>query len=112
MSQIYPIIITPAAQQALEAAYHWIEERAPERAKAWANGFMEAIDSLAMLPTRCALAPETVFFDEEVRQLLYSKSGHRYRILFTIRRDVVIVLFIRHAAQDWIQPTTPPPDAE
>ncbi len=44
MSQPYPIIIAPEAQAALEAAYHWIEERAPERAKAWANGFMDAID--------------------------------------------------------------------
>lgn len=73
---------------------------------------MDAIDSLAVLPTRCALATETVFFDDEIRQLLYGKGSQRYRILFTIRRGVVIVLFIRHSAQDWVQPATDPPDTD
>jgi hypothetical protein len=33
----------------------------------------------------------------EVRQLLYGRRPHTYRILFTIEGDVVQVLHIRHA---------------
>lgn len=104
MSQSYRVVITPEAQGALEVAYRWIEEQAPSKAKAWAGGFLDAIESLSTMPTRCALAPETVFFDREIRQLLYGKRSQQYRALFSIQGDIVSVLFIRHAAQDWIHP--------
>lgn len=38
-------------------------------------------------------------FPEQVRQLLYGKSRNRYRVLFTIRADMVYVLFVRHTSQ-------------
>ena len=101
---IYHVIIAPEAQSAFEVAYRWIEERAPHRAKPWANGFIQAIFSLKTMPTRCPLAPESVFFDQEIRHLFYGKRGHSYRALFTIEGNVVNVLFIRHHAQDWIRP--------
>ncbi|MDQ3812746.1 MAG: type II toxin-antitoxin system RelE/ParE family toxin [Armatimonadota bacterium] len=104
MSQRYRIVVQPEAQAAFEAAYQWIQERTPERAKAWANGFIQAIESLESFPARCPLAPESVFFDREIRQLLYGKRGHRYRILFTIEDSVVHILFVRHSAQDWLRP--------
>lgn len=56
----------------------------------------EAIASLATFPKRCPLAPETVSFPFEVRQLLYGRKPHVYRILFTIEGDTVNVLHIRH----------------
>jgi plasmid stabilization system protein ParE len=56
----------------------------------------DAIASLATFPKRCPLAPETVRFPFEVRQLLYGRKPHVYRILFTIEGDTVIVLHIRH----------------
>ena len=104
MSQTYRVVLAPEAQIALEMAYRWIKERTPARAETWANGFLEAIASLATMPTRCALAPEAVFFDQEIRQLLYGQRNQQYRALFTIEGDVVNVLFIRHSAQDWLQP--------
>lgn len=104
MSRQFRVVIQPEAQASLEAAYQWIGERSPERAKAWANGFMRAIESLNDSPSRCSLAPESVFFDREIRQLLYGSRGHRYRVLFTIEKQTVHVLFIRHHAQDWLRP--------
>ncbi len=61
---------------------------------------MEAIDALATFPARCPLAPENAFFSHEIRQLLYGKGRHVYRILFTITGDAVSVLHIRHGAQE------------
>ncbi|HEX8465305.1 MAG TPA: type II toxin-antitoxin system RelE/ParE family toxin [Abditibacterium sp.] len=106
MSPLYRVLLTSEAQVTLETAYRWMEERNPSGAKAWANGFLKAIESLSTLPKRCALAPETVFFDQEIRQLLYGQRNQQFRALFCIEGDVVTVLFIRHSAQDWIQPET------
>jgi hypothetical protein len=46
------------------------------------------------------MAPENDEFEEEIRQILYGKRQHRYRILFTIREQTVIVLHIRHGARE------------
>jgi hypothetical protein len=35
-------------------------------------------------------------FPFEVRQLLYGRKAHRFRVLFTIDGDIVVVLHIRH----------------
>ena len=47
-----------------------------------------------MFPTRCGIAPESEKSGEEIRQLLYGKRPHVYRILFIVRQDVVYVLHI------------------
>ena len=60
------------------------------------QGLHEAIASLARLPKRCPLAPENKSFPSEVRQLLYGRRQYRYRILFTIEGDTVVILHIRH----------------
>jgi len=49
----------------------------------------EAVASLAELPHRCPLAPENKEFPFEVRQLLYGRKPHQYRVLFTIHEDDV-----------------------
>lgn len=62
----------------------------------WFMAMDEAIASLRNFPERRPLAPENAHFPFEVRQLLYGKRPHAYRILFTIRGDTVHVLHIRH----------------
>ena len=57
----------------------------------------EAMASLGILPARCPLALENDRFPFEVRQLLYGRKPHVYRILFTIDGDTVNILHIRHA---------------
>jgi len=59
-------------------------EGAGEAGLRWFQGLHEAIASLARLPKRCPLAPENRSFPSDVRQLLYGRRQHRYRILFTI----------------------------
>ena len=60
---------------------------------------MNLIASLQEKPRRCPFAVESEVFSEEVRQLLYGRSRNKYRILFTIRKDTVYVLFVRHTSQ-------------
>lgn len=55
------------------------------------------------MPRRCPIARENALFSQEIRQLLYGKGKHTYRILFTVLDEqptpTVRVLHIRSAAQ-------------
>ncbi|MBN2023869.1 MAG: type II toxin-antitoxin system RelE/ParE family toxin [Pirellulales bacterium] len=95
----YRLIIQPPAFDDLDEAYQWIREQAPEAAARWFNGFVEALNSLITSPERCGLAPENDAVEPEIRQLLYGRRSGVYRALFTITRNEVHVLHIRHAAR-------------
>jgi plasmid stabilization system protein ParE len=59
--------------------------------------------SLAQNPERCTLAPENGRFPYELRQLNFGvgrKSTHR--IIYTIRPIEVVILRVRHLAQQEI----------
>ena len=43
------------------------------------------------------MAPERNEFSAEVRQLLYGRKPHQYRILFTIKGETVQIIHIRHS---------------
>lgn len=100
----YRVIVQPGAENELEEACRWIAEDSPDHAAAWFNGWVDALKTLAHSPRRCAKAPEDPFFEEEIRQLLYGKRRGVYRILFTIRKNEVHVLHVRHSARDALDP--------
>ena len=106
MTEEFHIILLPEAIDGIERAYQWIESASPQRAHKWAKGLMEAIYSLKIFPGRCPLAPENAVFNEEIRQHLYGKRGGVYRILFTIQKDAVHILYVRHSARQWVTPET------
>jgi plasmid stabilization system protein ParE len=95
----YRVILQPRAQVEVEEAFRWIAEESPARAEKWFDGLQAAIETLSEFPTRCALAPESDAFSEDLRQLLYGKRSGVYRILFVIRDDTVRVLTVRHGAR-------------
>ena len=100
----YQIEITAGAHDDAETAYAWLAERSREQADRWYQGLFQQIDSLEKLPLRCPLASESDKLPEEVRVLLYGKGRQRYRILFTIRGDTVVVLYMRHVSRGEIEP--------
>ena len=81
-------------------AYFWINEQSEGAALRWYEGLMKAFRSLEKNPLRCPLAPESIFFEEEIRQLVYGK----YRVLFTVERETVYVLRVRHGAREYLTP--------
>ncbi len=54
-----------------------------------------AIGTLREFPFSCPFAPESVYFDREVRQILF----YSHRVLFVVDGEEVAVLHVRHAAR-------------
>ena len=73
-----------------------LSQEAGESGLRWFQGLHQAIATLTDFPQRCALAPENAVFPFEVRQLLYGRKPHLYRIIFTVEGSTVSVLHIRH----------------
>ena len=95
----YRVIIQPEAIEDIGTAYSWIAENAPEGAKRWADDLDDAMHSLEDFPRRCPIAPESKFFRLEIRQMLFGKHSGIYRVLFTVHKDEVHVLYVRHCAR-------------
>ena len=65
----------------------------------WARRLRAAIATLKLNPQRCPIDPDSEVYSQEVRVLLHGKRRGVYRVLFTITRDIVHVLTVRHSAQ-------------
>jgi plasmid stabilization system protein ParE len=103
---IYRVIITQRAERDLrDAAHWWAENRSAEQAARWLDGFNSRLQTLAKQPSRCPLAAESAQFSFELRELHYG-LGRRptHRAVFTVAEDFVLVLAVRHAAQDHLRP--------
>jgi plasmid stabilization system protein ParE len=94
----FTVTVSDRAEADLRAATEWIARNAPETAARWVNGFHRALRSLESNPRRCGHANEHQKVPFELRQLLYGRRRN-YRAIFTIRENEVVVLAIRHAAQ-------------
>lgn len=100
------IEVTATARDDIRETARWLRDQAsPETADRWLDGLFRAMSTLERQPMRCPLAAESDKFPEEIRELLYGrKKGGKYRILFKIDGQAVIILYIRHAARDEIGP--------
>jgi plasmid stabilization system protein ParE len=93
----FRVELTNRAQRDIASLRDWLDaEHAGGAGARWLAALRESIDTLAALPTRCPLAPESREFPLEIRQLLYGRRPHVYRILFVVDGDVVHVLHVRH----------------
>jgi plasmid stabilization system protein ParE len=95
----FEVIILPAAERDIDAAYTWIAEQDADVAARWYNRLMEIIFSLDTFPERCPLAPENKFLKAEIREIFHGRRRHKYRILFTVGESEVHVLHVRHGAR-------------
>ena len=98
-----------AELQLYEAALWWSENRNPDQAFRWLEGFEHAIQALAENPARYGFAPENEAFPFSLRQLNYGLGKHRtHRAVFEIRKESkVLVHAIRHLAQEEMSPDDP-----
>lgn len=95
---MHRIVIEPSALRDIADHYRYLEKHArsadyPER---WYESIEQAMFGLADFPLSFALAPENEEFEEEIRHRIVGS----YRLLFTVHRDAVHVLHVRHGRQD------------
>ena len=100
----YRVDLSSVAKAEADAAFlSFSQYTTPEQSQRWYQGLIKAISTLGTMPRRCPVAREDAFFSQEIRQLLYGKGQHTYRILFTVLDEqttpAVRVLHIRNAAQ-------------
>ncbi len=73
------------AVEGIRQGYEDVSQQAGSAGERWFVALREAIGSLSELPLRCRVAPERRDSPVEVRQLLYGRKPHVYRILFAVR---------------------------
>ena len=97
----YLVEFAARAVRDLEILY--VEKNAAEShaAARWYNELELAVYGLASYPHRCPVAPEARRMKRELRNLLYGKKPHVYRIIYEVNegRRAVWVLTIRHGAR-------------
>ncbi len=96
----YSVIVTHKAKDDLRHYYAVAAKHAPETAARWLNRFEEALQTLSAHPTRCPLAPEDDLVAQPVYQFVFGRRTGRYRALFTIDGNQVLVLHIRRGTMD------------
>jgi len=97
---MYRIDVSLKARIDIAEAYDWFFDQSEDVAEQWLSTLTAAIQTLESLPKRCPIAPEAQYFpDNPPRQLL----AGRYRILFEVRGDYVLVLHVRHVSRDYAQ---------
>ena len=100
------VISTQATAELRAAAEWWAENREPKQAARWFVGFDAKIQRLANNAHRWPVSDENDEFSYEIRQLNFGLSSRpTHRAVFTIvEPNVVLVLTIRHTAQNRITP--------
>ena len=103
----YRIEISSVAEADADGVFISLSQlTSPAKASQWHGGLIESIESLSVMPSRCAFARENKYFSQEIRQLLYGRGRTSYRILFTTLEanglSTVRILHIRHSSQQAI----------
>lgn len=86
----FAVSFTPHALDDILTSYEWgLETWGEAAAEKWLKELHRCIyQRLTIFPASCSIAPESSDLEGEVRQLIFL----RYRILFEIDKDLVIVL--------------------
>jgi plasmid stabilization system protein ParE len=102
----YRLKISADAADDIRRAYDFIERYSPVAATRWREGLFERLSILTDSPQRWPLAPEADAFKEPIRQLLYGKRRHVYRILYRVddAGGFVEIAYVRHSARDQVRP--------
>ena len=96
----YLVVVTKRAKDDLRHYYSVAAEHAPETAARWLHRFEDALETLSANPARCPLAPENDLVDQTVYQFSFGKRAARYRALFTVDGNRVLVLHVRRGTMD------------
>ncbi len=84
---IFRVDISELAENDIGDALAWIRSRSEKAAVQWLRAFEASLNSLDRMPNRCPIAPETLSFLIEIRNLLFGDGSMQYRIIFGVSVD-------------------------
>jgi plasmid stabilization system protein ParE len=99
---MYRLVITDRATRKLQSTYSWLEQhRSPALAKRWYEKFVAAISTLPSQADRYAAISEKVDYPHVLREMHFGLGKTpTHRAIFAIVHNEVVVLTIRHVAED------------
>lgn len=103
---IYDVLITALAEDEITNNYEWwATHRSKKQAVRWYEGIFKKMEQLKENPESHSHSRENGFFPYEIRDLLFGLGRRKtHRAVFTIKDNQVVVLTVRHLAQDELQP--------
>ncbi len=102
---MYDIRTTDEAHADLDRLLSTLSRRSPEAATRLVRQYFKALGRLRTMPFSCGLAHENPRFSEEIRHLLFAiRPNKRYRALFTVRGDEVVILAVRAPGEKPLKP--------
>lgn len=88
---------TLRAADDLEAAFRYLARESEGYAAAFVAGVVEAVEQLRMFPRKGRIVPE--YGREDIREIFFQK----YRIIYRLHHDRVIIGAIVHGARDLLR---------
>ena len=89
------LVITPTAEADLDDILRFIAIDDPTAARRFVSGLRKRMKTLATMPERCPIAPESGLDGLKIRHLIFSQ----YRILFAADAKQLVILQVRHGAR-------------
>jgi plasmid stabilization system protein ParE len=96
------VVLSRSAAADLAEAYRRAAASAPLAAARWFNRFEAALATLSHNPERCPVARESRNVRFAVRELLFGKRPHVFRVVFMINDGTVRVLRILRAQRRFL----------
>ena len=100
----FRVVLARRATREIEDHFHWLSQRSRAAAERWRDSVIDAVTALEENPEGRPEAPEAQYH-AGLRQLLHDKRRQVHRILFEVHDDTVVILRVRHAAQDLLGPS-------
>lgn len=102
----FRVAFTRRANQDVSEKEAWLTRLGSTAVARWRTRLLRAVERLETDPEYHPLADEAADLGLDLRQLLFGRRRHVYRVLFTVepQDQTVTVHHIRHAAQDRLAP--------
>jgi plasmid stabilization system protein ParE len=107
----FRVRLTRDAEADFERRLTVLAERSPGAAQRLHGRFIDALHRIRDNPFSSGLAYENPAFREEIRHLLFGiHPKRRYRALFTVRGDEVVIVAIRAPGESPVKPEDVTPE--
>jgi len=96
----YQVLLTQRFTKHLAELGDYIAFDNPSRAFSWLSEVEKKVMRLDVFPEAHPYARENENYPIELRQLVFGRGRNKYRVIFTVKGEDVIILDIRHSARN------------